>query len=177
MSATIESQVYTVFDAATVVQKQRDYFATGKTKDVEFRIQQLKKLRQLVLDNEQSIMDALKKDLNKSKMEAFGTEIGFLIADIDHTLKSIRSFVKPRKVSTPLFHQLGSSWIQADPYGVTYIIAPWNYPFQLALSPVVGAVAAGNTCVIKPSELSGNTANLIENTSYLRIRWQKSMFC
>jgi|JI6StandDraft_1071083.scaffolds.fasta_scaffold98755_1 aldehyde dehydrogenase (NAD+) len=162
MSATIESQVYTAFDAAAVVQKQRDYFATGKTKDVEFRIQQLKKLRQLVLDNEQSIMDALKKDLNKSKMEAFGTEIGFLIADIDHTLKSIRSFVKPRKVSTPLFHQLGSSWIQADPYGVTYIIAPWNYPFQLALSPVVGAVAAGNTCVIKPSELSANTANLIE---------------
>jgi aldehyde dehydrogenase (NAD+) len=106
-----------------------------------------------VLDNEQSIMDALKKDLNKSKMEAFGTEIGFLIADIDHTLKSIRSFVKPRKVSTPLFHQLGSSWIQADPYGVTYIIAPWNYPFQLALSPVVGAVAAGNTCVIKPSRI------------------------
>jgi acyl-CoA reductase-like NAD-dependent aldehyde dehydrogenase len=77
MSATIESQVYTAFDAAAVVQKQRDYFATGKTKDVEFRIQQLKKLRQLVLDNEQSIMDALKKDLNKSKMEAFGTEIGF----------------------------------------------------------------------------------------------------
>ena len=162
MSATIESQVYTVFDAATVVQKQRDYFATGKTKDVEFRIQQLKKIRQLVIDNEQSIMDALKKDLNKSKMEAFGTEIGFLIADIDHTLKSIRSFVKPQKVKTPLFHQLGSSWIQPDPYGVTYIIAPWNYPFQLALSPVVGAVAAGNTCVIKPSELSSNTANLIE---------------
>jgi aldehyde dehydrogenase (NAD+) len=75
----LKARFTTAFDAAAVVQKQRDYFATGKTKDVEFRIQQLKKLRQLVLDNEQSIMDALKKDLNKSPMEAYGTEIGFLL--------------------------------------------------------------------------------------------------
>ena len=150
MTVNIESQVYSAFDAAALVNKQRQFFNTGKTKDVEFRIQQLKKLRQLIVDNEQGIMDALKKDLNKSPMEAYGTEIGFLIADIDHTLKDIRSLSKPRKVKTPLFHQLGSSWIQAEPYGVTYIIAPWNYPFQLALSPVVGAVAAGNTCTTRP---------------------------
>ena len=131
MTVNIESQVYSAFDAAALVNKQRQFFNTGKTKDVEFRIQQLKKLRQLIVDNEQGIMDALKKDLNKSPMEAYGTEIGFLIADIDHTLKDIRSLSKPRKVKTPLFHQLGSSWIQAEPYGVTYIIAPWNYPFQL----------------------------------------------
>lgn len=161
MTATIESQV-NIFDAAALVNKQRQFFETGKTKDVEFRIQQLKKLKQLVMDNEQAIMDALKADLNKSPMEAYGTEIGFLLADIDHTLKDIRTLAKPRKVKTPLFHQLGSSWIQAEPYGVTYIIAPWNYPFQLALAPVVGAVAAGNTCLIRPSRMSEHTARIME---------------
>lgn len=162
MTVNIESQVYTAFDAADLVNKQRQFFNTGKTKDVEFRIQQLKKLRQLIVDNEQGIMDALKKDLNKSPMEAYGTEIGFMIADIDHTLKDIRTLAKPRKVKTPLFHQLGSSWVQAEPFGCTYIIAPWNYPFQLALSPVVGAVAAGNTCLIRPSSMSANTAKMME---------------
>lgn len=162
MTVNIESQVYSAFDAAALVNKQRQFFNTGKTKDVEFRIQQLKKLRQLIVDNEQGIMDALKKDLNKSPMEAFATEFGFMLADIDHTLKDIRTLAKPRKVKTPLFHQLGSSWIQAEPFGCTYIIAPWNYPFQLALSPVVGAVAAGNTCLIRPSRMSENTAKILE---------------
>ncbi|MDB5226110.1 MAG: aldehyde dehydrogenase [Bacteroidota bacterium] len=162
MSTTMERPVQVAFDAAALVAKQRAFFNTGKTKDVEFRIQQLKKLRQIIVDNEQGIMDALKKDLNKSPMEAYGTEIGFLIADIDHTLSSIRSLAKPRKVKTPLFHQIGSSWIQAEPYGVTYIIAPWNYPLQLALSPVIGAVSAGNTCVIRPSRMSEHTAKIME---------------
>jgi acyl-CoA reductase-like NAD-dependent aldehyde dehydrogenase len=162
MSATIESQINTAFDAAALVEKQRRFFATGKTKDVEFRIQQLKKLRQLIVDNEQVAMNALKSDLNKSPMEAYATEIGFLLADIDHTLKDIRSLAKPRKVKTPLFHQLGSSWIQAEPYGNTYIIAPWNYPYQLALSPMIGAIAAGNTCILKPSELSVKTSEVLE---------------
>ena len=163
MTANIESQITkTHFDAAEIVNKQRQFFNTGKTKVVEFRIEQLKKLQKLIIDNEEAVSEALKIDLNKSKMEAYGTEIGFLIADIDHTLKDIRSLAKPRKVKTPLFHQLASSWIQAEPYGVTYIIAPWNYPFQLALSPVIGAIAAGNTCVIRPSRMSENTAKIME---------------
>lgn len=162
MSATVETKVYTSFDAASLVNTQRQFFNTGKTKDVEFRIQQLKKLRQIIADNETGIVAALKADLNKSPMEAFATEFGFMLADIDHTLKDIRTLAKPRKVKTPLFHQLGSSWIQAEPFGCTYIIAPWNYPFQLALSPVVGAVAAGNTCLIRPSRMSENTAKILE---------------
>ncbi len=162
MSATVETKVYTSFDAASLVNTQRQFFNTGKTKDVEFRIQQLKKLRQIIADNETAIVTALKADLNKSPMEAFATEFGFMLADIDHTLKDIRTLAKPRKVKTPLFHQLGSSWIQAEPFGCTYIIAPWNYPFQLALSPVVGAVAAGNTCLIRPSRMSENTAKILE---------------
>lgn len=163
MSATLESPLKaTSFDAVAIVEKQRKFFASGKTKDVEFRIEQLKKLKNLIVDNQQAIMAALKADLNKSPMEAYGTEVGFLIADIDHTLKDIRSLAKPRKVKTPLFHQLGSSWIQAEPFGCTYIIAPWNYPFQLALSPVIGAMAAGNTCLIRPSRMSENTAKIME---------------
>ncbi len=163
MEATLDKPIKTAsFDAFALVDKQRKFFATGKTKDVEFRIQQLKKLKQLIIDNEQNIMDALKKDLNKSPMEAYGTEIGFLLADIDHTLKHIREYAKPRKVKTPIFHQLGSSWIQAEPFGNTYIIAPWNYPFQLAISPVIGAISAGNTCLIRPSQMSENTAKIME---------------
>ncbi|HNM31969.1 MAG TPA: aldehyde dehydrogenase [Chitinophagales bacterium] len=162
MSTVIEQTPTTTFDAATLVNKQRAFFASGKTKDVDFRIEQLKKLRQLIVENEHQIKEALQKDLNKSGLEAYTTEIGFMIADIDHTLKDIRTLSKPRKVKTPLFHQLGSSWIQAEPYGCTYIIAPWNYPFQLALSPVVGAIAAGNTCLLRPSSMSENTAKLME---------------
>lgn len=175
-TVTLESQVYTEFDAATLVNKQRQFFNTGKTKDIEFRIEQLKKLRQVISDNQQEIMDALKKDLNKSPMEAYGTEVGFLLADIKHTLKTIRSLAKPRKVKTPLFHQLGSSWIQPEPYGVTYVVAPWNYPFQLAIAPAIGALAAGNTCIIRPSRMSENTARVMEklinsnfDESYLKV--------
>ncbi|HPA36717.1 MAG TPA: aldehyde dehydrogenase [Chitinophagales bacterium] len=175
-TVTLENQVYTEFDAATLVNKQRNFFNTGKTKDIEFRIEQLKKLRQVISDNQQEIMDALKKDLNKSPMEAYGTEVGFLLADIKHTLKTIRSLAKPRKVKTPLFHQLGSSWIQPEPYGVTYVVAPWNYPFQLAIAPAIGALAAGNTCIIRPSRMSENTARVMEklinsnfDESYLKV--------
>jgi len=175
-TVTLESQVYTEFDAATLVNKQRQFFNTGKTKDIEFRIEQLKKLRQVISDNQEEIMDALKKDLNKSPMEAYGTEVGFLLADIKHTLKTIRSLAKPRKVKTPLFHQLGSSWIQPEPYGVTYVVAPWNYPFQLAIAPAIGALAAGNTCIIRPSRMSENTARVMEklinsnfDESYLKV--------
>lgn len=161
-TVALEKQVYTDFDAATLVDKQRRFFNSGKTKNIDFRIQQIKKLQQLVLDNQQEIMDALKKDLNKSPMEAYATEVGFLLADIKHTLKSIHSLAKPRKAKTPLFHQLASSWVQPEPFGVTYVVAPWNYPFQLALSPVVGALAAGNTCILRPSRMSENTARVME---------------
>jgi aldehyde dehydrogenase (NAD+) len=162
MAETLTAPSTGVFNAEQLVQKQRDYFATGITKDVDFRIQQLKKLKQLVLDNERAIIEALNKDLRKPEFEAYGTEIGLILGEIDHTIKSIRSWAKPRRVSTPLFHQLGSSWQYPEPYGVTYIIAPWNYPFQLLVAPLIGAMAAGNTAVLKPSELAPHTANLVE---------------
>lgn len=175
-TVALEKQVYTEFDAAALVNKQRQFFNSGKTKNIDFRIEQIQKLQQLVFNHQQEIMEALKKDLHKSPMEAYATEVGFLLADIKHTLKSIRTLAKPRKAKTPLFHQLASSWVQPEPYGVTYVIAPWNYPFQLALSPVVGAMAAGNTCILRPSRMSENTAKVMEkiinnnfDESYLKV--------
>jgi acyl-CoA reductase-like NAD-dependent aldehyde dehydrogenase len=149
------------FDTRAVVQKQRQYFNTGITLDVDFRIEQLKKLRKLLVDNEKAIIEALYKDLHKSEFEAYATEVGFCLTELDDTLKHLKSWAKPKRVATPLFHQLASSWRIPEPYGVTYIIAPWNYPFQLLIAPFIGALAAGNTSVLKPSELAGNTADLI----------------
>jgi aldehyde dehydrogenase (NAD+) len=159
----METATLNHISAKDLVQKQRNYFNSGKTKDIEFRISTLKKLRQLIVDNESKILDALKKDLNKSALEAYTTEVGFVLKDIDHTLKAIRKWAKPEKVATPLFHQLGTSWIQSEPLGVTYVIAPWNYPFQLLIAPAIGAIAAGNTVIMKPSRMSENTCKLLES--------------
>lgn len=153
----------TAFDAHSYVQLQREYFNTGATKSVDFRIQQLKKLRQLIVDNEQAIIKALYDDLRKSELEAYATEVGIVLAEIDYTLKNVKRWSKPQRVRTPLFHQLATSWQYAEPYGVTYIIAPWNYPFQLLIAPLIGAIAAGNTAILKPSELSDHTAQLVYN--------------
>ncbi len=151
----------TAFDAKAIVQKQRDFFNTGQTKSVDFRIQQLKKLRAIIVENERNIIQALYDDLRKSDLEAYATEIGIVLAEIDFTLKNIKKWSKPERVSTPIFHQLATSWRYPEPYGVTYIIAPWNYPFQLLVAPMIGAIAAGNTVVLKPSEVSAHTAKLI----------------
>lgn len=158
----METATLNHISAKDLVQKQRNYFNSGKTKDIEFRISTLKKLRKLIVDNESSILDALKKDLNKSALEAYTTEVGFVLKDIDHTLKAIRKWSKPEKVATPLFHQIGSSWIQSEPLGLVYVIAPWNYPFQLLIAPAIGAIAAGNTVIMKPSRMSEDTCKLVE---------------
>ena len=159
----METLVQNNISAKHLVDKQRQFFNSGKTKSIEFRIEQLKKIKQLILDNESKIKEALYKDLHKSNFEAYGTEVGFVLKDIDHTIKAIRKWAKPEKVPTPLFHQLGTSWIQSEPLGVTYVIAPWNYPFQLLIAPAIGAIAAGNTVIMKPSRMSEHTCRLLEN--------------
>lgn len=150
-----------VFDATTIVQKQRAFFNTGKTKSIEFRIEQLKKLRQIIVDNEKAIIQALHDDLRKSELEAYATEVGIVLVEIDDLLKNVKSWSKPQRVKTPLFHQLATSWRYPEPYGVTYIISPWNYPFQLLIAPLAAAMVAGNTAILKPSELSERTSLLI----------------
>lgn len=144
-----------------LVEKQQVFFQTGKTRDVTFRIEALKQLRQAVLAHEKELMQALKADLNKTEFDAYATEIGFVLHDIRFVLKHIGSWVKSRKVKTPMTHIGSTSMIYPEPYGVALIIAPWNYPFQLAVAPLIGAIAAGNCAILKPSELTPKSSTLL----------------
>jgi len=141
--------------------EQRVFYSTGQTKGVDFRIAQIKKLKNSVLAYEQRILDALHMDMGKPALEAYLSEIRFVIQEIDYALKHLRRWVQPRKVSTPFIHFPASSWIYPEPYGIVLIIAPWNYPFQLLISPLIGAMASGNCVVLKPSEISGNISTVI----------------
>ncbi|MTJ52268.1 aldehyde dehydrogenase [Anabaena sp. UHCC 0253] len=143
-----------------IIAKQRQFFQTGKTKDVAFRISQLKILKQLVTENKAAIIEALKADLHKPEFESYATEIG-VTKEIDYALKHINNWTKPKKAAVPLeFFPYGAK-IYPEPLGIVLIISPWNYPFQLIISPLVGAIASGNCTIIKPSELAPHTSNLI----------------
>ncbi len=145
---------------AKSLQNQREFFKSGTSKDADFRLTQLKKLRAAIVKYEKKIMTALKADLNKPAFEAYGTEVGFVLGELDHTIKHVKKWMRPNKVKTALFHAIGSSRIQHDPYGAVLIIAPWNYPFQLLIAPLIGAISAGNTVVLKPSELAPHTSDV-----------------
>lgn len=143
------------------IDQQRHFFYTGETMDFRFRKQQLLQFRQMLQSHEDDIYEALKADLNKSKQEAFLTEIGLLYTEIDFTLQHLSRWMKHEEVPAPLTHKGTSSHIMREPYGVALVIAPWNYPVQLAFLPVLSALAAGNTVVLKPSELAPYTSELI----------------
>ncbi len=140
----------------------RAFFAAGKTRDVDFRIAQLKKLKEGIRKYEPAIMDALYRDFRKPPFESYATEIGILYTEIDHVIRHLRSWSRPRRVATPIIHFLSRSRIYHDPYGVVLIISPWNYPFLLTIAPLIGAIAAGNCVLIKPSEFSPATSATIE---------------
>lgn len=180
-----------------ILQKQKIFFNSHKTKDLDFRKTQLKKLKQLVKEHEKVLYEAIFNDFGKSEFETFGTEISFIYKDIDYYIKNLNSFAKPKKVSTNIVNQLGNSKIYQEPLGNCLVIGAWNYPYQLTLTPVIAAVAAGNTCMIKPSELPENTmkamAKLInenfspeflyvveggveETTEILKLRFDKIFF-
>ncbi|MER2256154.1 MAG: aldehyde dehydrogenase family protein, partial [Priestia megaterium] len=144
-----------------LTKKQLSFFNSGKTKYVAFRIETLKKLRDLVLGHEEDILKAVKADLNKPEMEAKRAEIGLVLSEIDFALENLAEWAAPKEVETPSTHAGAKSYIYQDPYGLALVIAPWNYPFQLAVSPVVGAIAAGNCVVLKPSELTPHTSSLL----------------
>ncbi|MBY0029733.1 aldehyde dehydrogenase [Priestia aryabhattai] len=144
-----------------LTKKQLSFFHSGKTKDVAFRIETLKKLRELVVSHEEDILKAVKADLNKPEMEAKRAEVGLVLSEIDFALENLAEWAAPKEVETPSTHAGAKSYIYQDPYGLALVIAPWNYPFQLAVSPVVGAIAAGNCVVLKPSELTPHTSSLL----------------
>ena len=145
-----------------IFNSQKEFFKTGKTKDVDFRIDTLKKLKQIIKNNEDRILDALNADLRKSKFEGYATEIGIVYDEINNHIKNIRKWSKTEKKRSPIIHYPSKSYIYKEPYGVTLIIGPFNYPFQLVIAPLVGAISAGNTVIIKPSENTINISKLLE---------------
>jgi len=148
-------------EVKTVLEKQAQFFNSGTTKEVDWRIQQLKKLSACIEKYEAEISAALKTDLNKHPYEAYATEIGMVIKEINSATKKLKKWAKPKKVKTPPFLDWARSYIYNDPYGKVLIIAPWNFPFQLLILPMVGAIAAGNTVIVKPSEFSNATTSII----------------
>ena len=140
-----------------ILEGQKTFFNSQKTKSLSFRRIHLEKLREVVLHNENLLYEAIDKDFGKSRFETYAVELSFILKDIDYYLKNLKSLTKPKRVSTNLANQLGSSKIYAEPLGNTLVIGAWNYPYQLSLSPLVAAMAAGNTCILKPSEIAENT--------------------
>ncbi len=143
------------------LKKQSLFFEAGKTKNISFRIKQLKNLRRAVMENEEDILAALQKDMGKASFEAYLTEITLVLEEIRYTLQNIRKWSKRQKVKTPLINFLSRSYLYPEPYGVVLIIGPWNYPFQLIFAPLIGAMVAGNCAVLKPSEFTTHTSELI----------------
>ncbi|WP_347925731.1 aldehyde dehydrogenase [Pontimicrobium sp. SW4] len=144
-----------------VIQKQRAFFKSQKTKDVSYRINILKKLKKEVINREQEVYDALKKDFNKSAFEAFMSEYGLVISELDLVLKNLKSWSKPKRVKSSMLTFPATDYIYKEPYGAVLVIAPWNYPFLLSIEPLIMAIAAGNTVVVKPSELTTHTSQLV----------------
>ncbi|MDJ0819349.1 MAG: aldehyde dehydrogenase [Desulfobacterales bacterium] len=140
---------------------QKAFFDVGRTRDVDFRKQQLDILRREIADNREDILTALQRDLSKSAYEGYLTEVGIVLDEIRFVRKRLTRWARPRRVRTNLFLVPASSYRYAEPYGVVLIIAPWNYPFQLVMGPLIGAMAAGNCAVIKPSEFAPNTSRVI----------------
>src|SRR5215467_2892286 len=139
------------------LRSMQQYYRDGSTRSYEFRREQLQKLRSAILKHEKDLHDALHADLKKSPEESWITEIGFVINEINGALKNLRQWMRPEKAKTNLVNLPSSSYVIREPMGVVLIIGPWNYPLQLLFTPLVGAIAAGNSVVVKPSEFAPAT--------------------
>jgi aldehyde dehydrogenase (NAD+) len=153
------AQLTTPSSLQTLVQQQRNFFSTGQTKPIAFRLGQLQNLQQAITKYQAAIVEAAKQDLGRPEYEAY-FEIA-TIAEIKQALKSLKQWMKPQRVASPIDQFPSTAWIQPDPLGVVLIIGPWNYPFQLVISPLVGAIAAGNCAILKPSEHAPHTAKVV----------------
>lgn len=149
-------------DINLIFKNQKEFFESGKTINVDYRIKSLKKLNDIIKKNEDKILSELKKDLGKSNFEGYVTEVGILYDDINFHIKNVKKWSSEEKRKSPIVYYPSKSYIYKEPYGVTLIIGPFNYPFQLVIAPLIGAISAGNTAIIKPSENSRNIALLLE---------------
>jgi aldehyde dehydrogenase (NAD+) len=146
---------------AAIAEAQRAFFRRGMTREIDFRVKQLRTLRDAIVRREEEVLDALRRDLGRPRVEGYTSEIAIVLHEIDFAVKNVTLWAKPRKVRTPWILFPGSSWVYPEPYGSVLVIAPWNYPFQLAISPLIGALAAGNCAVVKPSEAAPHTSRLV----------------
>ena len=133
-----------------LVVAQKSFFATQQTKDISFRKKQLQLLLKELIKREDDILNGLYTDFKKSNYEGFMTETSIVLAELKHTIKKLNSWAKPKRVTPALLNFPSSAKIHKEPFGTTLIISPWNYPYQLAIAPLIGAIAAGNTVVLKP---------------------------
>jgi len=163
-------------DIKKLVNSQKEFFQKGKQLDINFRREMLIKLKKIIKDNEQEIVNALKKDLNKSEFESYLSEIAMIYEEINLHIKNIQKWSKRKRVSSSFMFFPSQNYIEKEPYGTVLIIGPFNYPFQLVILPLVGAIAAGNTVIIKPSEHTINTSKLVEkiinenfNEEYIKV--------
>ncbi|MEK6774999.1 MAG: aldehyde dehydrogenase family protein [Bdellovibrionota bacterium] len=159
-----------------IVEKQKAFSDAGHAKNILFRKEQLKLLKKVLKENEKYLYEAIFADVRKSKFEAYLTELGIIYHEIDYALKNLQKWTHPKKVKTDLSNFLGRSFIISEPYGTTLIIGAWNYPYQLVLAPAVAALAAGNTAILKPSELPSRTSAALKkiinenfDSSYLHV--------
>lgn len=152
---SIECDVQAVYD------RQKAFFATGKTLGVDVRIAALRRLRQAIIDRERQIEDAMKADLGKSAYESYFSEIGLVLSEIDYQVRHVRRWAKPRRVPADFANFPSRYFTVCEPYGCVLVMATWNYPFLLAIEPLVGAIAAGNTCVLKTSDYAPHTARVM----------------
>jgi aldehyde dehydrogenase (NAD+) len=146
-----------------MIEAQRKFFRTGATLDIDYRIEVLKKLRSLILLHEQDIIDALWKDFHKPEFEVIATETRFVLKEMNLAIRKLRSWSGTRRVRTPIVHFISHSYVAPQPYGQVLILSPWNFPFQLAFVPLIGALAAGNCVVLKVSRQAPNMTAVMEN--------------
>jgi len=144
-------------DIKEILKKQRDFFNSGRTLSIGFRLKSLKKLRSVVLEYEDLILDALKKDVGKSAFEGYVTEVHQVKSELNYHISRLRKWARPEKARTPLLHLFSKSCITSRPYGVVLVISPWNFPFNLAFIPLIGAISGGNCILLKPSSFSPET--------------------
>lgn len=144
-----------------IVIKQREFFKEGKTFDVNYRIEMLKKLKQAIIEHQEDIFKALKEDLGKSETEGYMCEVGLTLSELSYQIKHLKKWSKPKrkKMSLPNFHS--KNIIVQEPLGVTLVMSPWNYPILLTMGPLIGAIGAGNCCVVKPSAYSPKTSSVM----------------
>lgn len=145
-----------------IVKEQRKFFKTGATLSYKFRLDALKKLKEAIIKNEKEIMDALSLDLGKSATESYMCEIGMVLSELRYAIRHLKKWMKKDKVATPLAQFPSKSFVVKEPLGVVLVMSPWNYPFMLAIDPLIGAISAGNCAVVKPASYAKNTSQVIK---------------